>query len=208
VQHEADLHSKIVRARERGYRWLIIDTPPGLGGMGPAAAEAADFVLIPTRPNCLDLSQTISTLEHVTARGLTYAIAIVAAAPLREGCRAPDVVATRDLLTPYKRRLWSGQITQLTAMPRAQAFAQSVTEYEPEGTSAREVRSLWHAIRRALGSRSGREHPPTPSPCNSPRRRSEEEGPRIVAPIAHEQKSAFPAWFLASRRSKLGAGRQ
>lgn len=56
----------------------VIDTPP-TGNVTDAAKDAADFVIVPTSPNTIDLQQTADTVMSLEAAGKDYAVLVTKA---------------------------------------------------------------------------------------------------------------------------------
>lgn len=59
------LHIDVERAREQGYKLLIIDTPPAITGTIKRVVEVSDLVAVPTRPSPHDLRSAGRTVELV-----------------------------------------------------------------------------------------------------------------------------------------------
>jgi chromosome partitioning protein len=122
----------------------IIDTSPHAEPAACAAAAYAHLILLPCRPTALDI------------RALTAAVAIARAssnpaAIVLNGCpiRAPEVAEARTVLTEHATGkqvpvpVLDVTICDRRAFFRALASGRSVTEFEPHGRAAEEVRALW-----------------------------------------------------------------
>jgi chromosome partitioning protein len=134
-----DLAEEILRAEGEGYGLVIIDTPPHADFPAARAAEAADIVLMPSRPGYFDLhaaKATVTLVRDIKAHAFfvmnqvphnSPQIAGDAAAFLEgKGIRQAPVTIT--LLQPYVRALRDG----LTA-----------PELVPDGRHAQEIGALW-----------------------------------------------------------------
>ncbi len=134
-----DLAEEIMRAEGQGYGLVIVDTPPHADFPAARAAEAADIVLMPSRPGYFDLhaaKATVTLVRDIKARAFfvmnqvphnSPQIAGDAAAFLEgKGIRQAPVTVT--LLQPYVRALRDG----LTA-----------PELLPDGRHAQEIGALW-----------------------------------------------------------------
>lgn len=64
-----ELDETLARLGEKGLRLLVIDTPPAVTGAIQAVVRRADFVVIPTKPNMLDLEALGSTVSLVRELG-------------------------------------------------------------------------------------------------------------------------------------------
>lgn len=134
-----DLAEEIANAEGQGFGLVIIDTPPHADFPAARAAEAADIVLMPSRPGYFDLhaaKATVALVRDLGARAFfvmnqvphnSSQIAGDAAAFLEsKGIRQAPVTVT--LLQPYVRALRDG----LTA-----------PELLPDGRHAQEIGGLW-----------------------------------------------------------------
>lgn len=61
-------------------RFIVIDTPP-TGKITDEAKDVADFVIVPTSPNSIDLQQTSAVADNLEEAGKPYAVLIVRAEP-------------------------------------------------------------------------------------------------------------------------------
>src|SRR5947209_1019142 len=60
-----ELDATLERLGEKGLRLLVIDTPPAVTGAIQAVVRRADYVVVPTKPNMLDLEALGSTVSLV-----------------------------------------------------------------------------------------------------------------------------------------------
>lgn len=138
----SDLADALDQARDEGFDFVIIDTPPHADFPAGRAIEVADVVLMPTRPSYFDLhasKPTIAFLQDRKARAFfvinqvphnNLRIADDAAAYLEsKGLQPVPCVIT--LLQPYVRALRDG----LTA-----------PELVPDGRHAQEIGALWRFL--------------------------------------------------------------
>jgi len=143
-----DLAEEILQAEGQGYGLVIIDTPPHADFPAARAAEAADIVLMPSRPGYFDLhaaKATVSLVRDIKAHAFfvmnqvphnSQQIAGDAAAFL-EGKGIRQAPLTITLLQPYVRALRDG----LTA-----------PELVPDGRHAQEIGALWSWLQAELAS--------------------------------------------------------
>jgi chromosome partitioning protein len=62
-----ELDATLERLGEKELRLLVIDTPPAVTGAIQAVVRRADYVVVPTKPNMLDLEALVSlSLDHET----------------------------------------------------------------------------------------------------------------------------------------------
>ena len=81
--------------RRRGMHWVFIDTPPNLTSTVEVAIKHADLVLIPTRPDALNLDAITSTIVLARQHKKRYVVVINEAPPLRGDVAAPLMQETR-----------------------------------------------------------------------------------------------------------------
>ena len=73
----ARLTQALDAARTEGAEIVIIDTPPRAADAAMAAAQAADLILIPTRPTINDLETLATTQTLITGAGAKAKIAVL-----------------------------------------------------------------------------------------------------------------------------------
>lgn len=75
VPSERSFDSTLRNQMNKGFDYIIIDTPPGSNAIVQMAAEKADLVLIPTGGGEMDMSRTRATLQ--TFEGTDTPVAVV-----------------------------------------------------------------------------------------------------------------------------------
>jgi chromosome partitioning protein len=133
----ADLNRALRAAREKGFDVVLIDTP-GRDEPGAAAAvRASDFCVIPCRPSPADMKATPPTAETIRRLGKRAAFVLTQAPPRSFRNReAEQGLSVLGLVCPV-------HIVLRNVYQDAQGAGLGVTEYEPEGKAAGEVRELW-----------------------------------------------------------------
>lgn len=115
-----------------------------------AAIRASNFVLIPTRPSQLDVTQTSRRIELVQALGKSFGVVINAAPPRRVDQDARLVEEARAALREHGARLSKGQITSRHAVVYAMTEGDGVVEREPNGAAAQEYARLTASLLQEL----------------------------------------------------------
>ena len=127
-----------------GVTLCVIDTSSGITAATTAAIRYCDLCLIPARPSVADIEATAPTLSIVRAWRKPFAF-VLNQAPIRGGHRVTDATTALDNDAPR-------DIAEVLAQPYinmrndhqdALAAGLGVTEYDPSGKSAQELRSLW-----------------------------------------------------------------
>jgi chromosome partitioning protein len=132
---------------------LLVDMPPDLSHVA-AAARCADLVLVSVRPTFFDVWVTRGLVEFLTSAKARFAVALNAAAPIRER-EAPTV---REALAGLAKRLWPRQITHRLAVAKALIAGAGVVEIEPKGPAAREYEALWTDLCNGLNPKRNNHH--------------------------------------------------
>jgi chromosome partitioning protein len=133
------LPDMLTASRKAGVDLIIIDTPPYNSAIGSMAASAADLVLVPMRPAMFDahsVRETVNVLK--LARKIKRAIAVLNAVK-SEGPRNDEARAHIEALGI---ELAPNVIFDRYAYIDALAAGKGVTEYEPNGRAAVELRGL------------------------------------------------------------------
>jgi chromosome partitioning protein len=133
----ADLDRALRAAREKGFDVVLIDTP-GRDEPGAAAAvRASDFCIIPCRPSPADMKATPPIAETIRRLGKRAAFVLTQTPPRSFRNReAEQGLSVLGLVCPVR-------IVLRNVYQDAQGAGLGVTEYEPEGKAAGEVRELW-----------------------------------------------------------------
>lgn len=135
----------IAAAAADGYDLLVVDTPPHAAAGTAAALAHADLALIPVRPSMLDLAAVPASLQLLQASGRPGAF-VVSAAPIRAG----ETRETERALASSGVRVLTTTIHDRTAYRRALAHGKAVSEFEPRGKAAIEIRALWREVHTLL----------------------------------------------------------
>jgi chromosome partitioning protein len=133
----AELHRVVTAAEHDGISLLIVDSAPHASPEAPQIARAADAVLIPCRPSMFDLAAVGSAVEIVRAAGVPAAL-VLNECP----ARAPEIAAAREALGNFGLPVATVEIAERRAFARAVATGRAVTEFDPHGKAAEEIRTL------------------------------------------------------------------
>src|SRR4051794_24888923 len=141
--------------RDRRVRIRPKDSEPGVSDAQAArseqaalaAVEQADLVIIPCRPQALDLETVPNSLKILKLAGNTSACAVLNAVP-SHGNRQDQAAAA---LRSEGLNVLPAMLGARAAYGDAMAIGQSAQEYEPSGRAAAELGELWAEIARASG---------------------------------------------------------
>ncbi len=118
--------------------WVFIDTPPAISNMTMAAVKVADIVLVPSRAAIFDLDTLSATLDLVRM-GQREAAVVLNAVPHR----GSDEEEARAVITAYGAAIAPVSLGHRAAFQHAATMGQGVTEHEPSGKAAYEIRKLF-----------------------------------------------------------------
>ncbi len=131
--------------RQRGTDLVILDTPGIDTPATTAAMQAADLCLIPARPSVADIEAARPTIQALNKLGKPFAFVINQAPPGFRATRTSDAYRALHLM---------GAVSGVSLVMRADhvdalAAGLGVTELDPAGKAAREVKELlqWILIR-------------------------------------------------------------
>ena len=133
----ARLPQALDSAAQLGANLVVIDTAAHAEGILVSTIDAADIVLIPCRPTIVDLQYLSATVQLAALRRKNAAVVLNAVQP-----RTNDRFQAEDALTDMGMNLVPVTISNLVAYARAITTGQGVTEFEPDGKAAAEMRAL------------------------------------------------------------------
>jgi len=124
-------------AHAQGFDFVLLDTPGRDEPATAAAVRASDFCIIPCRPTPGDMKATPPTMATLKRLGKPGAF-VLTQTPARgeRVLEAATGLSGLGLVSPVK-------IVHRHAYQDAQGRGQGVTEFEPRGKAAEEVRLLW-----------------------------------------------------------------
>ena len=123
------------------YTLVVIDTPGTDTPLVTAAIRVSDLCLVPTRPTPADLEATQPTLEAIQATGRRFAF-VLNQSPVRSG-RLSEAAAGLKVLGV----LATPSLVQRNDHQDAIGSGLGVTEFNPTGKAAEEVRELWKWVK-------------------------------------------------------------
>ena len=140
----SELNDAITKAKKAGYDLVFIDTPGRDEPATAAAIRAADLCIIPCRPTPGDMKATPPTIATIN-RLKKDAAFVLTQTPARSyrNSEAEKGLSMLGMVCPHL-------IVIRNAYQDAQGRGLGVTEYEPEGKAALEVRELWKWISKKL----------------------------------------------------------
>jgi len=142
----ARLPAVLARFKAQGCTLAIIDTPGAEGPASSAAMTVADLNIIPSRPSMFDLWASAKTRAALKAIEGEFVFLLNQCPPAQQTARVRDGIETLEemggLISPLI-------LTRVDYQEAARAGF-GVTELNPGGAAAEEMRALWLSIRRRL----------------------------------------------------------
>ncbi len=137
-------------AEQQQYDLVVIDTAPHDSADASATARLADLVCIPTRPAILDLDAIGVSTALVTGTGTAARIVLNSCPPPTRYGEPHIVSEARQALRTYGIAVSDAAISQRAAFSHALIDGRAVTEFERNGKAAREIDSLWSALKQEM----------------------------------------------------------
>lgn len=126
-----------------GIELAVVDTRPSVEADTGLVARLADLVLIPTRPAILDLRAIAETARVVRAAGSPTAIVLNAVPPSRGAIESAVTTEARNALAAYELPVCRVAITSRAALSHALAGGLAVSEFDPTGKAAANLKDLF-----------------------------------------------------------------
>ena len=125
----------------------IIDTPATDSPASDAAMKAADLSVIPARPTIFDIWSSEVTRGKLKTMEKEFAFVLTQCPAFQDSQRVQDGTAALEAMGGLLRPLIASRVIYQEAA--REGFG--VTEIDPEGKAAEEMRLLWTSLKRRLG---------------------------------------------------------
>lgn len=142
----AKLPATLAAIEKNGFTLVVIDTAGAEGGSSSAAMKAADLNIIPCRPSIFDLwasEQTRALLKELRSE---FVFVLNQCPPAQQTARVEEGAAALEAM--------GGLITPLVLArvdyQEAARHGLGVTEINPNGAAAAEIKALWSSIKRRV----------------------------------------------------------
>lgn len=138
------------KIKSAGAKRVIVDTAGKATGELTEVARLSDLVVIPTRTGAFDLNALGPTVSLVKATGRRAVFVLNhTPAPRPEG-EMSVVREARDALEVFKLPIAPVALTQRAVLQHSLNSGHAVTEFEPTGKAAAELRELWTFLQEEL----------------------------------------------------------
>lgn len=153
AQMVGQLPDILPKLAQKGYSLVILDTAGVDTASTRTAMQNADLSVIPCRPTAMDIRATKATHEAAVKLGKPFMFVLNQCPPQPNNSRAAEAKAGLSLWGVLAEPL----IIQRAAQQDAFASSMGVTEYEPNGKAAQEVRTLWVNLKAQMeGTHNGK----------------------------------------------------
>lgn len=148
VEHvpPAKLVKALAALEKKGVTLVVIDAPGADSEYSEAAIRVADLCIIPARPNVFDLWASEMTRASIKDKKKDHAFLLNQCPPAQQSARVDLGVkalqAMGVLLTPL--------VSSRVDYQEAARLGLGVSELNPDGIAAQEMRELWGSVKRRL----------------------------------------------------------
>jgi chromosome partitioning protein len=131
---------------KKGFTLAVIDTPGAEGAASLAAMKAADLNVIPARPSVFDLWASAQTRAALKGARSDYVFLLNQCPPAQQSARVDEGVAALEEMGG----LISPLVLSRVDYQEAARHGWGVTEINPQGAAAQEMRALGTSLKRRL----------------------------------------------------------
>jgi chromosome partitioning protein len=140
------LPATLAALEKNGFTLAIIDTAGAESQAAIAAMKAADLNIIPSRPNIFDLWASELTRATLKQMRSEYVFVLNQCPPAQQTARVEEGAAALEamggLITPL--------ILSRVDYQEAARHGRGVTEINPNGAAAAEIKAMWASIKRRM----------------------------------------------------------
>jgi len=138
----ARLPALLVSLGRKGVTLTILDTPGAEGAASSTAMQAADLNIVPSRPSRFDLWASARTCAALQEIGTKFACLLNQCPAAQQTARVQDCVEALDEMGGLVSPLILARVDYQEAARRGWG----VTELNPHGAAAQEMRGLWQSV--------------------------------------------------------------
>jgi chromosome partitioning protein len=142
----ARLPALLASLERNGVTLAILDTPGAEGAASSAAMQIADLNIVPSRPSIFDLWASARTRTALEEIGAKFVFLLNQCPPAQQNAHVQDGVEALEEMGG----LISPLILARVDYQEAARHGWGVTELNPSGAAAHEMRGLWQSLKRRL----------------------------------------------------------
>jgi chromosome partitioning protein len=144
----ARLSTLLASLERNGVTLAILDTPGAEGAATSTAMQTADLNIVPSRPCMFDILASARTRVALEQVGAQFVFLLNQCPPAHQSAWVPDRAEALEEMGALVLPL----ILTRVDYQEAARLGRGVTELNPGGAAADEMRSLWRSIGRILAS--------------------------------------------------------
>lgn len=142
----AKLQAVLSALSAKSVTLVVIDTPGAEGAAASAAMSAAQLCVIPSRPTAFDLWASANTRQALKARKGDYVFVLNQCPPAQQSERIAEGVQALEAMGGLLSPLLQARVDYQDAA----RLGWGVSELNPHGAAAGEMRALWSSLKRRL----------------------------------------------------------
>lgn len=146
----ADLPKLLEGVKAQGFTLTILDTAGADNPTTHLAMQAADLCLVPLRPTSIDGNAVMPTTQALQRLSKPFAFVLSQCSTIPRNSRAAEMAAGLRTLGVLAEPF----ICQRADYQDAYAAGQGVTERDPNGKAAQEMRDLWQWANKRMKGKS------------------------------------------------------
>ncbi len=146
----ADLPKLLEGVKAQGFTLTILDTAGADNPTTHLAMQAADLCLVPLRPTSIDGNAVMPPTQALQRLGKPFAFVLSQCSTIPRNSRAAEMAAGLRTLGVLAEPF----ICQRADYQDAYAAGQGVTERDPNGKAAQEMRDLWQWANKRMKGKS------------------------------------------------------
>jgi len=146
------LPALLAALEKKGITLTILDTPGVDGAAASAAMREADLNIIPSRPSIFDLWASVQTRDALRAANADFVFLLNQCPPAQQTARVEAAVAALEEMGG----LVSPLVLARVDYQEAARHGLGVTEINPHGAAAEEMRALWSSLKRRIARSRGK----------------------------------------------------
>jgi chromosome partitioning protein len=139
--HSSELTSGLDKLREADYTVVVIDTPGQDSVDVRPALALSSIIVVPTRPTAADLNGAMTTINVAAKLTPPILIVLTQTGAAKGDSKVREALEALEEVGPIYDRIVSRHTYQ-----DALGAGYGVTELEPKGKAAAEIRELWKVI--------------------------------------------------------------
>lgn len=140
------LASAVAALAKNQVTLTIIDTPAADTPAADTAMRIADLAIIPARPTIFDIWSSELTRGKLKTLNKEFAFVLNQCPPMQESQRVQDGAAALEAMGGLLRPMIASRVD----FQEAAREGMGVTEIDPNGKAAEEMRALWASLKRRL----------------------------------------------------------